>query len=100
LPWSERHFSLLIIAVYCLIEKLQIKFLKFLRSCNMNEPISKELLDILACPKCKGDIRLTSKKDGLVCEKCRLVYLIKDGIPIMLIDEAISLNGYQEGTDA
>jgi uncharacterized protein YbaR (Trm112 family) len=51
-------------------------------------PVSKELLEILACPKCKGDIRLNEKGDGLICEKCRLVYEIKDDIPIMLIDEA------------
>jgi len=51
-------------------------------------PISKELLEILACPKCKGDIRLTETGDGLICEACRLVYEIKDDIPIMLIDEA------------
>ena len=51
-------------------------------------PISKELLEILACPKCKGDIRLTETGDGLICETCRLVYEIKDDIPIMLIDEA------------
>ena len=50
--------------------------------------ISQELLDILACPKCKGDIYLNDTKDGLVCEKCRLLYEIKDDIPIMLIDEA------------
>jgi hypothetical protein len=51
-------------------------------------PISKELLEILACPKCKGDIRLNEAGDGLICDKCRLVYEIKDDIPIMLIDEA------------
>jgi len=51
-------------------------------------PISKELLEILACPKCKGDIRLNEAGDGLICETCRLVYEIKDDIPIMLIDEA------------
>jgi uncharacterized protein YbaR (Trm112 family) len=51
-------------------------------------PISKELLEILACPNCKGDIRLNEKGDGLICDKCRLVYEIKDDIPIMLIDEA------------
>ena len=53
--------------------------------------ISKDLLDILACPKCKGDIHLTSAGDGLVCEACRLMYPIKDGIPVMLIDEASKL---------
>ncbi|MBI5809792.1 MAG: Trm112 family protein [Deltaproteobacteria bacterium] len=55
--------------------------------------IDKELLDILVCPKCKGGIRLTKKKDGLACERCRLVYPIKDGIPVMLIDEAVSTAG-------
>lgn len=51
--------------------------------------ISKELLDILACPKCKGDVQLTDKQDGLVCNACKLMYPIKDDIPVMLIDEAI-----------
>ena len=50
--------------------------------------INKELLDILACPKCKGKIKLTEKKDGLACDRCCLVYPIKDDIPVMLIDEA------------
>jgi hypothetical protein len=54
--------------------------------------IDKELLEILACPKCKGDLRLTPKEDGLVCPNCRLLYEIKDGIPVMLIDEAIQLD--------
>jgi uncharacterized protein YbaR (Trm112 family) len=53
--------------------------------------ISKELLDILACPKCKGDVQLTDKQDGLVCNACKLLYPIKDDIPVMLIDEAIPL---------
>jgi uncharacterized protein YbaR (Trm112 family) len=50
--------------------------------------INKELLDILACPKCKGNITLNEKENGLVCNNCKLLYPIKDGIPIMLIDEA------------
>lgn len=50
--------------------------------------ISKELLDILACPKCKGDIHLNEFGDGLICEACKLLYEIRDDIPIMLIDEA------------
>lgn len=53
--------------------------------------ISQDLLEILACPKCKGDIRLNSAGDGLICDACRLMYPIKDDIPIMLIDEAIKL---------
>lgn len=54
--------------------------------------IKQELLDILACPKCKGPVQLTEKKDGLVCETCRLVYEIRDDIPVMLIDEAKPLD--------
>ena len=50
--------------------------------------IRKELLDILACPKCKGEVTLNDKQDGLICAKCKLLYEIRDDIPIMLIDEA------------
>ena len=54
--------------------------------------ISPELLEILVCPKCKQDLQLTEKKDGLICRPCRLIYEIRDDIPIMLIDEAQSLD--------
>lgn len=54
--------------------------------------IKKELLEILACPKCKGPVKLSEQGDSLICEPCRLVYEIKDDIPIMLIDEAKPLN--------
>ncbi len=53
--------------------------------------ISEELLEILACPKCKGDVVLTDAGDGLTCAACSLRYPIKDDIPVMLIDEAESL---------
>jgi uncharacterized protein YbaR (Trm112 family) len=53
--------------------------------------ISPELLEILACPKCKGDVQLTEKEDGLVCNSCKLLYPIKDDIPVMLIDEALPM---------
>jgi uncharacterized protein len=55
--------------------------------------LSKELLDILACPKCKGDIHLTETETGLICDKCQLLYEIREGIPIMLIEEAKPLEG-------
>jgi len=51
-------------------------------------PISQELLDILACPKCKGELQMTEKQDGLACQVCKLVYPIREDIPVMLIDEA------------
>jgi len=54
--------------------------------------IKAELLEILACPKCKGSIQLNSTEDGLICESCRLLYEIRDDIPIMLIEEAKSLD--------
>jgi uncharacterized protein YbaR (Trm112 family) len=53
--------------------------------------IDDELLEILACPKCKGEIRLNDEKDGLICDACRLLYPIRDDIPVMLIDEAITI---------
>ena len=53
--------------------------------------INPELLEILACPKCKGEVKLNSQGDGLVCSACRLLYPIKDDIPVMLIDEAVKM---------
>jgi len=50
--------------------------------------VSKELLDILVCPKCKGKIYLTESGDGLICDACELMYEIREDIPVMLIDEA------------
>lgn len=48
-----------------------------------------DLLEILVCPKCKGDLEhRTGPAEALVCHACRLVYRVEDGIPIMLIDEA------------
>lgn len=54
-------------------------------------PLAKELLDILACPKCKGELEYNSAQETLTCWACKLRYSIDDGIPIMLIDEAESL---------
>ena len=50
--------------------------------------INKSLLDILVCPKCKGEIRLTEEEKGLICDSCHLLYEVREGIPIMLIEEA------------
>lgn len=51
-------------------------------------PLSKELLEILVCPYCKGDLELKPDESGLKCLQCRRLYPIRDGIPVMLIDEA------------
>ncbi len=61
--------------------------------------ISEELLAILACPKCKGEVVLDEKLGGLVCHKCALFYEIRDGIPIMLIDEAKPLEEVKKEKD-
>jgi uncharacterized protein len=55
--------------------------------------INQELLEILACPQCKGEIHLDDTGDALICEACRLAYEIRDDIPIMLIEEARPLDG-------
>jgi len=60
--------------------------------------ISKELLDILACPKCKGPVELTEKEDGLTCISCRLLYEIRNDIPVMLIDEATIIEEEKDRT--
>ncbi|MCK4994902.1 MAG: Trm112 family protein [Candidatus Omnitrophica bacterium] len=51
--------------------------------------ISKELLEILACPVCKEAVKLESER--LICPKCHRKYPIKDGIPVMLVEEAEEL---------
>ncbi len=51
--------------------------------------LKQDLLDILACPKCKGDLEYKRKAEKLICNKCRLRYgIIDGGIPNMLIEEA------------
>ena len=50
--------------------------------------VSPQLLAILVCPKCKGELEYRTSPESLVCHTCRLVYPVEDGIPIMLIDEA------------
>ena len=51
--------------------------------------LSPQLLSILVCPKCKGDLDYRQEPtEALVCPACRLVYAVEDGIPILLIDEA------------
>lgn len=52
--------------------------------------INKDLLEILACPQCKGPVKLKDDA-GIICDKCKLLYEIKDEIPIMLIDKARKL---------
>ena len=50
--------------------------------------LDDELLQILVCPKCKGELQYNQEDQQLVCASCRLAYRIEDDIPVMLIDEA------------
>ncbi len=54
--------------------------------------VNKDLLDILACPECKGKVVLDDDETHLVCNTCRLRYPIEDDIPIMLVDRAEKLD--------
>jgi len=50
--------------------------------------IDPQLLDILACPNCRGELRLDEEAAELVCTGCGYAYPIRDGVPTLLIDEA------------
>lgn len=50
--------------------------------------LEKELLDIIVCPKCKGDLIYEEEKERLICKVCCVFYPVKEDIPILLIDEA------------
>jgi hypothetical protein len=50
------------------------------------------LLELLVCPRCKGELRYEQSPESLVCERDRLRFEVRDNIPIMLIDEATSLD--------
>jgi hypothetical protein len=50
--------------------------------------IDQKLLEILACPKCKGNLIYNEEKNILICEKCKVYYEIIDEIPVLLVDEA------------
>jgi uncharacterized protein YbaR (Trm112 family) len=54
--------------------------------------ISQDLLEILACPKCKGPLTLAPDKSALDCFACKLRYLIEDDIPVLLTSEARPLD--------
>ena len=51
-------------------------------------PIAAELKEILACPKCKGELEFREQESRILCNACKLAYRIEDDIPVMLIDEA------------
>ncbi len=50
--------------------------------------VAQELIDIVACPKCKGKVKLVEDGSGFACAGCKLLYLIQDDIPNFLVEEA------------
>lgn len=50
--------------------------------------LEEKLLEVLVCPKCKGELEYREQENALLCHRCRLRYNVEDGIPVMLIDEA------------
>ncbi len=56
-------------------------------------PLSTQLLDVLVCPQCRGDLEYQrDPEEHLTCHVCRLRYAVEDDIPILLIDEATTLD--------
>jgi len=51
-------------------------------------PLSDDLLEILVCPQCRGELVYDRAAERLICNRCRLIYAIVDDIPNMLIEEA------------
>lgn len=53
--------------------------------------LSKELLEIIVCPKCKSELIYEEDKQRLICQKCSVYYPIREDMPILLIEEAIPI---------
>jgi len=51
--------------------------------------IPKDLLAYLACPQCHSPVRASRDQEGIVCGKCQLLYPVRDGIPVMMVDQAV-----------
>ena len=78
---------------FCVIISLMgkdytVRFFRDFYLGGKGDMIRKDLLDILACPKCKEKVVLDEEGTYLICKKCQLRYPIEDDIPIMLIDRA------------
>lgn len=48
--------------------------------------LKRELLDLLCCPKCKGDLEYRPEQDTLTCTQCAAMYHVRNDIPILLVD--------------
>lgn len=58
--------------------------------------LDKKLLDILVCPVCKGPLHWDKSRQELVCKADRVAYPVRDGIPVMLREEARELGADEE----
>jgi hypothetical protein len=75
------------------------KFLPPLARPEGDTMLSQELLDILVCPACKGDLKYEPQPERLICPACKLAYPVRDDIPIMLPEEAERLEGGRPGEE-
>jgi uncharacterized protein YbaR (Trm112 family) len=65
-------------------------------------PLDAKLISLLACPACRGKLENpgmseTGEPEGLLCPKCSLVYPVKEEIPVMLAEEAVSFVEWRKG---
>jgi len=54
--------------------------------------MDKKLLEIMACPECHGKLEYDKSSKELICNQCKLAFPVKDGIPVMLAEEARKLD--------
>jgi uncharacterized protein YbaR (Trm112 family) len=62
--------------------------------------LSTDLLDILVCPACKGELLAEEGAQRLCCLQCGLAYPVREGIPVMLADEAERISLQRSGDKA
>ena len=67
-----------------------------------NDSSYKDILDILACPKCRGSLGIVENRtgSGLECAACAVVYPVREGIPVLLVEEALPRQDWDKGGDA
>jgi uncharacterized protein YbaR (Trm112 family) len=53
-------------------------------------PLPDELLEVLVCPRCRGPLAHRPEVPALDCEACRLRFRIEDGVPVLLLSEAVA----------
>ena len=59
--------------------------------------LDPDLLNILACPVCRGNLEIMGETEGLACARCAVVYPVRDEIPVMLAEEAVPARDWAAG---